>query len=66
MIRLRRQRWLSLVPRRELNVLHHSLRLVAQHPAIEGPEREEIEALADELWTESCRRSDGRRASRND
>lgn len=58
MISFHRQRWLSLVPRRELNILHHSLRLVAQYPAIEGGEREQIEALADDLWAESCRRSD--------
>ena len=56
MIGFRRQRWLSLVPRRELIVLHHSLRLVVQHPSIVGKEREQLEALADELWTESCRR----------
>lgn len=52
-----RRLWIRLVPRHELIVLHHALRMVAQHPNVTGANKDEIERLADDLWSESVRRS---------
>lgn len=64
--RLRRERlamdlaeeggWTTVVPRAELNLLHHSLRMLATHPMTE--DREEVQRLADLLWEESVKRND--------
>lgn len=50
--------WIRDVPRRELGILHHALRLCAQHPGVYGEQKVELEALADKLWNESVRRPD--------
>lgn len=50
--------WTSAIPRPDLNLLHHSLRMLHQHPTTTDEERREIEGLADRLWEESVSRND--------
>lgn len=49
------QAWISMVPQAELNLLHHALRMLAQHPTT-GPEQQaESQSLADALWDQHVR-----------
>jgi hypothetical protein len=49
-------RWLKQVPRRDLNLIHHALRMLATHPMT--TEQHQILELADACWDESVARTE--------
>jgi hypothetical protein len=51
--------WLQDVPRPDLSLIHHALRMLAQHPMVDDDEKARIEGLADRFWDESVRRGGG-------
>lgn len=50
--------WLERVPRSELNLIHHALRMLLTHPMTTGDEARECEQLADDVWAESVARTE--------
>jgi hypothetical protein len=53
------EQWVAAMPRVDLNLVHHALRVLATHPMTTGDDLMQIELLAEALWTESRNRSEG-------
>lgn len=50
--------WLRSIPRRDLSLTHHALRMLLTHPMTTGDEARNCERLADAAWNESVARTD--------
>ena len=47
-----RNGWIRLVPRPELNLIHHALRMLVERSNIDDQTRDQAVLLADLLWSE--------------
>ncbi len=50
--------WLREVGKRDLNDIHHALRMIVKHPMVSGDESRLFTNLADACWNEHCRRTE--------
>ena len=48
----------ELASRSDLNLIHHALRMLIQHPMTDAVEATEMSALADACWDESVTRTE--------
>ncbi len=53
--------WLREVEPRDLQDIHHALRMIVKHPMVTGEEARLFTNLADACWAEHCRRVEAER-----